>query len=267
MLNRAPSGETEWTITGQFTGRTDIPLTERGILQVQGTGETLVGSGNLLDPAKFAHVFVSPLQRARRTFELLLGDTQSKELVEQGKVTFTEDLLEWDYGEYDGFKSGEIRARRKEKGLDKERPWNQWVDGCEGGEYVSNLVKVFYQIEPVVINGERRFPEQVRQRVDRLIDQIREIQGPHIKGSLEGDVLVVSIGLEYEHEISSLAELTDAGRTRPHPACVYQTLAAVPFGFRDRVDDGARGGGCLELCPSFAFGTRYHDRNWFPALY
>lgn len=51
-----------------------------------------------------------------------------------GKVTITEDIAEWDYGDYEGLLTKEIRARRKEKGLDKDKPWDIWVDGCEGGE-------------------------------------------------------------------------------------------------------------------------------------
>lgn len=48
----------------------------------------------------------------------------------------TEDIAEWDYGDYEGLVVREIRARRKEKGLDREREWNIWRDGCEGGEYI-----------------------------------------------------------------------------------------------------------------------------------
>ena len=102
--------------------------------QVQGTKEVLVGSGKLIDPAKFAHIFVSPRQRAQSTLDLLLSDAEKKALVEEGKITTTEDIAEWDYGEYEGLVPKEIRASRKEMGLDKEKSWNIWVDGCEGGE-------------------------------------------------------------------------------------------------------------------------------------
>ena len=94
----------------------------------------LVGTGKLIDPSKFAHVFVSPRQRAQKTLDLLLGDAQKNILVKAGKVTITENIAEWDYGEYEGLVTKDIRARRKEKGLDKERPWDIWIDGCEGGE-------------------------------------------------------------------------------------------------------------------------------------
>lgn len=52
------------------------------------------------------------------------------------KVALTEDIAEWDYGDYEGLVVREICARRKEKGLDRESEWNIWRDGCEGGEYV-----------------------------------------------------------------------------------------------------------------------------------
>ncbi len=51
------------------------------------------------------------------------------------KVTFTENITEWDYGNYEGLKYPEIRLLRKEKGLDTDKEWNIWSDGCEGGEY------------------------------------------------------------------------------------------------------------------------------------
>ena len=127
-------GETEWTINGRFTGKSELPLTANGEKQVQGTGKVLVGSGKLIDPSKLTHIFVSPRQRAQSTLNLLLGEAQKDEFVKEGKVTTTEDIAEWDYGEYEGLLTKEIRARRKEKGLDKVKPWDIWVDGCEGGE-------------------------------------------------------------------------------------------------------------------------------------
>lgn len=127
-------GETEWTINGRYTGKSDIPLTSNGIKQVEGTGKVLVGAGKLMDPSKLSHVFVSPRQRAQSTLDLLLGDAQKDGLIKEGKVTVTEDIAEWDYGDYEGLLTKEIRARRKEKGLDTEKHWDIWVDGCEGGE-------------------------------------------------------------------------------------------------------------------------------------
>lgn len=93
-----------------------------------------MGPGKLIDPSKIAHVFVSPRQRAQSTFDLLLGDAQKEALVKVGKVTVTEDIAEWDYGDYEGLHPTAIRSQRKEMGLDKDKPWDIWVDGCEGGE-------------------------------------------------------------------------------------------------------------------------------------
>jgi sedoheptulose-bisphosphatase len=92
----------------------------------------LVGAGKLLDPGRLMHVFVSPRVRARHTFKLLLDDSG---LAEE-KVTHTENITEWDYGEYEGLTAEETIILRKGRGLDKERSWDVWSDGCEGGEYV-----------------------------------------------------------------------------------------------------------------------------------
>ena len=127
-------GETEWTINGRYTGKSDLPLTANGVQQVRNTGEVLVGSGKLVNPSRFTHVYVSPRKRAQTTLNLLLGDIERDALIKGGKVTITEDIAEWDYGDYEGLLTKEIRARRKENGLDKEKPWDIWVDGCEGGE-------------------------------------------------------------------------------------------------------------------------------------
>src|SRR4051794_27715566 len=106
----ARHGETEWTITHRHTGRSDIPLTEQGERNAQGLRGRLRGLA-------FDRGLVSPLQRARRTCELAgFGDSAEIE----------PDLLEWDYGEYDGRTTADIR---------NERPgWNLFRDGCPGGE-------------------------------------------------------------------------------------------------------------------------------------
>lgn len=97
--------------------------------------QVVVGAGNLIDPAKLARVFVSPRQRAQQTFDLLFGEKQSKSLTDANKVATTEALAEWNYGAYEGLITSEIHARRREQGLDQERSWNIWKDGCENGEY------------------------------------------------------------------------------------------------------------------------------------
>lgn len=116
-------GETAWSISGQHTGRTDIALTERGERAAQELRARLQG-------LRFAKVFTSPLQRARQTAELA-GFGASAEL--------DPDLMEWDYGKYEGRRTVDIRA---------ERPgWGLFEDGCPGGE---TLVEVATRAERVI---------------------------------------------------------------------------------------------------------------------
>ncbi|SPO04452.1 related to phosphoglycerate mutase [Cephalotrichum gorgonifer] len=165
----ARHGETEWAKNGRHTGKTDIELTPYGIKQVHTSAKELVGAKKLLDPARLAHVFVSPRIRAQQTFHLLFEGANS---VPDESVTVTEDIAEWDYGDYEGLKTAEIHALRKSRGLDAERPWSIWKDGSEGGES----------------------PEQIAERLDRLIAQIRDIQRPAMKGEKAADVVVVAHG-------------------------------------------------------------------------
>ena len=103
-------GETAWSLSGQHTGRTDIPLTEQGEQDARKLAERLRA-------VKFSRVFTSPLQRARRTCELAgLGDVAEVE----------PDLAEWDYGDYEGQRPVDIRKARPD--------WNVFRDGCPGGE-------------------------------------------------------------------------------------------------------------------------------------
>lgn len=126
-------GETTWSQTGRFTGTTELPLTSTGTLQVLSTGSTLIGPQKLIDPARLAHVYISPRQRAQVIFGLLFkGDKGGRELREGVKVETTEGLAGWAYGLYEGLLLGEIRQGRRERGL--ERDWDIWRDGCEGGE-------------------------------------------------------------------------------------------------------------------------------------
>ena len=103
-------GETEWSLSGQHTGRTDIPLTARGEDGARKLGQRL-------HDIQFARVLASPRQRARRTCELA-GLTPVAEI--------EPDLAEWDYGDYEGKRSVDIL---------KDRPdWNLFQDGCPRGE-------------------------------------------------------------------------------------------------------------------------------------
>lgn len=116
-------GETAWTINRQHTGRTDIPLTERGECEAQELRARLRG-------VSFVQVLTSPLQRARRTGELA-GFAECAHV--------DPDLMEWDYGAYEGRLTSDIRA---------ERPgWDLFEDGCPGGE---TLLDVSTRAERVI---------------------------------------------------------------------------------------------------------------------
>jgi probable phosphoglycerate mutase len=106
----ARHGETAWSISGQHTGRTDLPLTERGERNARRLG-------GRLQSLTFTKVLTSPLQRAARTCELTgFGDVCRVE----------PDLLEWNNGDYEGRRSEDIRAERPD--------WQLFRDGCPGGE-------------------------------------------------------------------------------------------------------------------------------------
>jgi probable phosphoglycerate mutase len=127
-------GQTEWTKNGRYTGATELELTPYGENQVKASGKMIVGPGRLIDPSRLAHVYISPRKRALQTFEIAFSDADRQALKEAKKVTETERLTEWDYGLYEGSVTSKIRALRKEHGLDTEREWDIWRDGCEGGE-------------------------------------------------------------------------------------------------------------------------------------
>jgi probable phosphoglycerate mutase len=125
----ARHGETAWSLTGQHTGMTDLPLTEHG-------EETARRLGKRLKELAFAKAFTSPLKRARQTCELA-GFGAVAEI--------DPNLVEWNYGQYEGRRGVEIRA---------ERPgWNLFVDGCPGGE----------------------IPPQVTARADKVVSRVRAI--------------------------------------------------------------------------------------------
>jgi len=127
----ARHGETAWTISRQHTGATDLPLTAQGEAEALRLGERLEG-------LTFATVLTSPLQRAVRTCELAGFGSMAK--VEP-------DLIEWNYGAYEGRTSADIH---------RERPdWQLFRDGCPGGES----------------------PDQIGARADRVVRRVRAIEG------------------------------------------------------------------------------------------
>ncbi|HUK52884.1 MAG TPA: histidine phosphatase family protein [Candidatus Binatia bacterium] len=127
----ARHGETAWSLSGQHTGRTDLPLTGRGEQNATRLGERL-------KELTFARVFTSPLQRAARTCELAGFASAAQR---------DEDLLEWNYGQYEGLRSADILAKSPE--------WQLFRDGCPGGES----------------------PQQVAARADRVIRRVRDVSG------------------------------------------------------------------------------------------
>ncbi|KAL8346018.1 hypothetical protein RB598_000092 [Gaeumannomyces tritici] len=177
-------GETEWSLNGRHTGSTDIPLTANGEARVKATGRALVGDDRLIVPRKLAHIYVSPRKRAQRTFELLNlglkdhalpwkahGAAEKDPRLCDARIEVTQDIREWDYGDYEGITSPNIRAMRKEQGI--EGYWDIWKDGCPGGES----------------------PEDITTRLDRLIADIRaRFHGPAMEAGQRGDVLIVAHG-------------------------------------------------------------------------
>jgi probable phosphoglycerate mutase len=127
----ARHGETAWTLSGQYTGFTDLPLTERGERNARRLEERLAG-------LTFAKVFTSPLQRARRTCELA-GFGAVAEI--------DEDLVEWNYGDYEGRHSADVHRERPE--------WELFRDGCPGGES----------------------PAEAAARADRVVSRVRAVPG------------------------------------------------------------------------------------------
>ncbi|KAG8219703.1 histidine phosphatase superfamily [Butyriboletus roseoflavus] len=119
-------GETEWSLNGRHTGRSDIPLTARGEQQIKEKALLLVGEGRALDPKNLGVVFISPRIRAHKTFHLLF-----EHLPKFPDHIITEEAREWDYGNYEGLFKEEILA--------KQPGWDIWRDGCPGGESVDNM--------------------------------------------------------------------------------------------------------------------------------
>ncbi|EDO15317.1 hypothetical protein Kpol_448p4 [Vanderwaltozyma polyspora DSM 70294] len=132
-------GETKWSKTGHYTGKTDLTLTEDGVAEMERVGKGIF-EYNLVNPDRITHVFVSPRTRAQQSMKLVLKDLTPEQRA-RVKVTVDEDIQEWDYGDYEGLMTAEIEELRKKRGLDKERPWSIWRDGCENGESTQQIGK------------------------------------------------------------------------------------------------------------------------------
>ncbi|KZF20947.1 phosphoglycerate mutase-like protein [Xylona heveae TC161] len=180
-------GETEWSLNGRHTGTTELPLTANGEKRIRATGQALVGNNRLIVPSKLAHVYVSPRRRAQRTLELLNIGCRDKlpwqeqrgypdeEVKSEAKIQITEAIREWDYGDYEGLTSQQIREKRRQEGQSEQ--WDIWREGCPGGES----------------------PKDVTRRLDQLIHDIRtRFQQPIMDGFSHeescGDILLVGHG-------------------------------------------------------------------------
>ncbi|KIV87142.1 hypothetical protein, variant [Exophiala sideris] len=170
-------GETEWSRNGRYTGnKADIPLLPEGEDKIRQTASIIFGSGRLIDPSRVSSIICSPRKRATRTLEILLDSdkaSSSKDKLAE-KTDVTEDIGEWGYGDYEGLLTQQIRDLRKSRGLDNQRPWDIWRDGCEGE------------------GGDS--PAQVGERLDRIIKKITTIHGQALKEGRRDDVIVVAHG-------------------------------------------------------------------------
>ena len=170
-------GETEWSLGGQHTGRTDVPLTDAGREQAKKVGRALAGR-------QFALVLTSPHSRARET-ALLAGFPDA---------AVDDDLREWDYGDYEGRTTLDIR---------RERPgWFLWDDGVSNGERI----------------------DEVARRADRVIARVRTARGD-VLAFAHGHILRIlgSRWLDLEpgfgrHLVLSPATLSILGAERDTPA-------------------------------------------------
>ena len=170
-------GETAWSLTRQHTGRTDIALTAHGEAEARGLLPRLAH-------IPFSHVLVSPRLRARQTCELAgLGKT--------GEIE--PDLAEWDFGDYEGLLSEDIRKTHPQ--------WNAWRDGSPGGE----------------------MPADVCVRIDRLIERLNTLDGNialFSHGQLGASLAARWIGLpiiDGQHFILHTASLSILGHDDNHP--------------------------------------------------
>jgi len=156
IIYLARHGETAWSLSGQHTGLTDLPLTKHGEQNARGLATRLEG-------LKFVKVFSSPLQRAIRTCEL--AGFKSVAAIDP-------DLVEWDYGEYEGLTTPEIRETTPS--------WWLWRDGCPGGE----------------------MPPEIGTRVDRVLERFASVAGSGLVFA-HGHVLRVFTARWLEMEVAA----------------------------------------------------------------
>ncbi|ODV82543.1 hypothetical protein CANARDRAFT_30739 [[Candida] arabinofermentans NRRL YB-2248] len=160
-------GQTAWSKSGQHTSSTDIDLTEFGVRQMEKTGEALMG--HLIDATHVKLIITSPRTRAIRTKDLLFKSVDPK-ITSEIPHDIDEDIREWEYGDYEGLLTKDIKKLRSDRGLGSN--WNIWRDGCENGEDY----------------------KQVTERVDNLISKIRKVHKAAFESGDHCDVIVVAHG-------------------------------------------------------------------------
>jgi broad specificity phosphatase PhoE len=208
-------GETEWTLSNRHTGCTDIPLTARGEEEARNLGPRLRG-------VVFSHVLTSPCKRAQRTCELVVGLDKA--------VQVEPDLAEWDYGDYEGLRSVDIRKGRAD--------WDLFRDGCPHGE----------------------MPAQVADRADRLITRLRNLNGNvalFSHGQFGGVLAARWIGLpavNAQHFPLHTASLSIFGYALHHPKVPVVALWNAPL--NDRCEEMA----CPRHCDTKATKPRAIER-------
>ena len=203
-------GATAWTETGQHTSRTDL------VLSAGGEAEARALEPRLRDIA-FAHVLISPRQRARQTCELAgLG----------AQADVDPDLAEWDYGDYEGRSSADIHRTSPH--------WNLFLDGCPHGES----------------------PQRIADRADRLIERLRVLNGPialFTHGQFGCALAARWIGLpviDAEHFALSTATLSLLDHATHHPEVPVIALWNSEFPERPLLGRAASAANHSAACPS-----------------
>jgi broad specificity phosphatase PhoE len=178
--------ETEWSLSGRHTGRTDLALTEHG-------REAAGALRERLRAWHFTLVLVSPARRARETCELCGLSDEAQALP---------DLLEWDYGEYEGLTTAEIRERRPD--------WVLWRDGCPGGESPADVGARADRVIAAIAAGDGDVAVFSHGHMLRVLGARWIALGPEGGARLGLSTAAVSV-LGHERETAVIARWNDTG--------------------------------------------------------
>ncbi len=178
--------ETEWSLNGRHTGRTDIPLTEHG-------RDVAAGLRERLSAWSFDLVLVSPSLRARETCELCGLDAGAQ---------LRPDLLEWDYGEYEGLTTPEIREQRPD--------WRLWRDGCPGGESAADVGARADRVIEEILASHARVAVFSHGHMLRVLGARWMALGPELGARLGLSTAAICV-LGHERDTQVLARWNDTG--------------------------------------------------------